>query len=193
MANGAGPSFALSPDGRRLVVVGRVGEESGLWVRDLSQDGAFLLPGTEGAWQPAFDPSGDWIAYFADGGLWKVASSGGSPQRVADTDPATRGVAWIGSDRLVFAPSTTAPLRVVDAAGGEARDLTDLAARSSEVEDRSHRWPSITPDGRFVVYTAQLPGQDFEATAIDALELATGRTTRLRDAAGVRAAGAAGR
>ena len=179
-----GRSFALSPSGDRLVVVADIGEESGLWIRDIALDAAVLLPGTRGASQPVFSPSGDWIAYFTDNGLWKIASSGGSPQQLAEANSSHRGVAWIDEQRLVFAPDTTSALHTVSAAGGQSTPLTSLHGESGSDRSRSHRWPAASPDGRLVVYTAQRAGQGFDTTSIEAVDIETGRSTTLLSGVG---------
>src|SRR5439155_5622118 len=52
-----GRSVAVSPDGRRIVVVGtRAGGASQLWVRSLDGGGAAPIAGTEGAVGPFFSP-----------------------------------------------------------------------------------------------------------------------------------------
>jgi len=153
-------------------------------VRDLTGDAATLLPGTAGAYLPAFSPDGRWIAYFADRALWKIAASGGSPQRLTDVEPSSRGLTWLGMDQIVFAPTSTSPLHVVSAAGGSSRAITSLDPGDGSRAYRSHRWPAAGPDGRSVVFTAQYPGETFGESSLAVVDVASGRTTTLLDDAG---------
>ena len=75
-----GSASILSPNGRVLVFVAqrRTGPAS-LFLRRLDQLDATPMPGTEGAHSPFFSPDGQWVAFFADARLKKVAVSGGAP------------------------------------------------------------------------------------------------------------------
>jgi hypothetical protein len=183
-STGEGREFALSPDGTRLVVSAMVGSERGLWLRDLASDAALLLPDTAGAESPAFSPDGRWIAYFTDTALWKVATAGGSPRRLADATSSHRGVAWLGNDQLVYSPGTTSVLHVVSAAGGTPETITSHESLDVDRPHRSHRWPASTPDGRGVVFTAQSGGDSFNESTIAVVDLDSGQTTTLLERAG---------
>ena len=180
----ASRDFALSPDGTRLVVSATVGGESGLWLRSLAGDTASLLPGTNDARSPVFSPDGQWIAYMTDSALWKIAAAGGSPQRLAEVTSSHRGLTWLGDDRLVYSPGTTALLHMVSATGGTSETITSPEAFDEGRLHRSHRWPASTPDGRAVVFTAQSGGDSFNDSSIAVVELESGRTTTLLEGAG---------
>ncbi|MBO6512988.1 MAG: protein kinase [Phycisphaerales bacterium] len=180
---GVGPVFALSADGSLLVVGAKINNESGLWIRDLSNDSATLLKGTDSGYAPSFSPDGKWIAYFTDSALWKVSTTGGSPLRLADSEQSNRGLAWLDNERIVYTPDTTAPLHIINASGSGASTITALDPGNGERPHRSHRWPAPTPDGKFVVFTAQHSGQSYNTASIAVVELATRRmTTLLQDA-----------
>src|SRR5688572_725451 len=71
----------LSQDGKTLAFAGRPMTEivgSLLYVRSLERLDVEPLPGTSGAQLPFFSPDGRWIAFFAEGMLKKVSSSGGA-------------------------------------------------------------------------------------------------------------------
>ena len=71
-----GTNVVLSPAGDRLVFVA-AGEGPAIYTRRLDGLAATPVPGTEGGHNPFFSPDGEWIAFFADGKLKKVALSGG--------------------------------------------------------------------------------------------------------------------
>ncbi|MBI1722793.1 MAG: protein kinase [Gemmatimonadetes bacterium] len=147
-----GTSVVLSPDGTRLVYVGR--SERGrrqLYLRALDQLEPQPLVGTDGAESPFFSPDGEWIAFFAEGKLKKVALAGGPPLSIADATNG-RGGTWGPEGRVVFAPGSLGPLMSVSAAGGPVDTVTVLRSDSGET---SHRFPDFLPGGKAVVFTVQ--------------------------------------
>jgi eukaryotic-like serine/threonine-protein kinase len=151
-ADHSNTSLALSPDGRRLVYTGR--GPSGrrmLLLRELGQLEPRPLSGTEGAEGPFFSPDGQWVAFFADTKLKKVAIGGGPPLTIADAG-SPRGGTWGADDRIVFSATTATPLLTVAASGGRVDTLTALLGDSGET---SHRYPDFLPGGRAVVFTVQ--------------------------------------
>jgi len=71
--------FKLSPDGRSLAFT--TGDR--LWIRPLNSLEARPLAGTEGASQLFWSPDSQFLAFFAQGKLKKVATSGGPPDRAS--------------------------------------------------------------------------------------------------------------
>ena len=80
----------LSPDGTKLAFVGMAEDANSLWVRSLDSLEAQRLPGTEGATFPFWSPDNRYLAFFADGKLNKIDTTGGPPQTLCDA-PAGRG------------------------------------------------------------------------------------------------------
>ncbi len=62
-------SFAISPDGRRLVFSASNEGKSQLWVRPLDSLAAQPLPGTDGASYPFWSPDSASVGFFADSQL----------------------------------------------------------------------------------------------------------------------------
>ncbi|MFI5214650.1 MAG: hypothetical protein ACHQU8_08945, partial [Gemmatimonadales bacterium] len=150
-----GTSVVLAPDGSRLVYVGAEAHSGRqLYVREFGQLVPRALPGTAGAESPFFSPDGEWVAFFADGKLKKVALAGGPPLSIADASSG-RGGTWSEDGRIVFCPTTTSPLVMVSAAGGPLDTLTRVHGDSGE---GSHRWPEFLPGGRALVFTTQYQG-----------------------------------
>jgi Tol biopolymer transport system component len=177
-----GVSLALSPDGRSLVF-DAWSEETGanaLWLRDLGNDAARRMPGTEGAMQPFWSPTGTEIAFFAEGKLKKTDLQGSPPQVICDA-PSPRGGAWGPDGTIVFTSSFRTGLEKVSASGGTPTPITTLDAARGE---KSHRWPVFLPDGKHVLFVAQTgeaTSKD-DASTIEALMLADGARTRLLNA-----------
>ena len=145
----------LSPDGTKLAFVGMAEDTSSLWVRPLDSLEAQRLPATEGATFPFWSPDSRYLAFFADGRLKKIDTTGGPPQTLCDA-PTGRGGAWAeddqGSGVIVFAPTRNSPLHRVSSAGGEPTPVTDLPETGLVY---SHRLPRFLPGGRRFLYLKQ--------------------------------------
>jgi len=174
-----GVGFALSPDGRRLVLQA-VDDESGvpaLWLRELSSRTPTRLSGTEGGDLPFWSPDGAELGFFAEGKLKRVDLQGSPPQVVCEA-PSPRGGAWGPDGRIVFSGSFRLGLEIVDAAGGTPAVLTALDESRGE---KSHRWPVFLPDGEHILFVAQTAeaGARDDASTIEALSVQTGVRTVL--------------
>jgi DNA-binding winged helix-turn-helix (wHTH) protein/dipeptidyl aminopeptidase/acylaminoacyl peptidase len=137
----AHPIVTLSPDGQRLVYVGRTSDKASLFLREMNRFDATPLAGTEGAHGPFFSPDGEWVAFFADGHLKKVRVTGNeraAPQVLCATETGVGG-AWVSADEIVFAPNWRGPLMRVPASGGRALPVT-LPSRAL------YRWPDRLDD-----------------------------------------------
>jgi len=109
-----GSAAILSRDGQTLAFIAEQGARetpqipaSQLYVRRLDQLQPVALAGTNGARDPIFSPDGQWIAFFADGKLKKIATLGGAAITLADA-PAGRGAVWTDDGTIIF---TRRPLR----------------------------------------------------------------------------------
>src|SRR5262249_48534662 len=77
--------FSVSPDGSRVVFVGRrAGGKQLLWARPLGAIAAQPLAGTDDATFPFWSPDSRFIGFFAQSKLKKVDASGGPPQTICD-------------------------------------------------------------------------------------------------------------
>ena len=143
-------SFAVSPDGLRLVFVATdVSGKSLLWVRPFESIAAQPLSGTEEATLPFWSPDSRFIGFFAGGKLKKVEVSGGTVQTLCGAT-VPRGGTWNADGVILFAPTPNDPIYRVAAAGGDSISLTKLDPSRQE---SSHRWPYFLPDGRHFLYS----------------------------------------
>jgi Tol biopolymer transport system component len=143
----------LSPDGRRVVFVAKPldGDEPMLWVRDLGDDKARLLDGTEGADQPFWSPDSRFIGYFAKRKLRRISADGGPATVLDDTGDSPRGACWGDDDTILFGPDWSQPLYRVPATGGNGTAVTELSEDRLEL---SHRWPHMLPGSKHFLYYA---------------------------------------
>jgi eukaryotic-like serine/threonine-protein kinase len=142
-------SFAVSPDGRRLVFSASNEGKSQLWVRPLDSVAARPLAGTDGARYPFWSPDSASVGFFADSKLKRIDIVGGAPQALANA-VAGFGGAWNRDGTILFAPTGANPLSRVPAAGGEPVVVTRL-----DTGQASHRFPQFLPDGRHFTYFVQ--------------------------------------
>jgi serine/threonine-protein kinase len=159
--------LALSPDGSMLVFVARREGAQQLYLRRLTERDAVPLPGTEGAAMPFFSPDGQWIAFFAQGKIKRMAVGGAAMQIVASEVVDPRGGAWGSDGNIYYAPTNTSGLFKVPAAGGTPTALTTLDPEKDEI---SHRWPQVLPDHQWILYTIWTgPGMDERRVVVQSL------------------------
>jgi eukaryotic-like serine/threonine-protein kinase len=158
------PTLAISPDGTVVAYTATRGDRTQLFVRPLNGHEATPVPGSADAVAPFFSPDSQWIAFFAEGKLKKVAVTGGAPVTVCDAAIGFGGT-WGADDVIVFAPAPGSPLWRVAASGGTPVRFTQLDAARGEF---SHRWPEFLPDGRTVLFTAASEGSFDDAAIVAA-------------------------
>ena len=144
----SGP-VVLSRDGKNVafVAVDNNDDVTQLYVRPLSSQQAFAIPGTQGAEYPFWSADGKSIGFFSAGKLRRVAISGGPVLEICDT-PRPRGGTWAPDDTILFAPDITSGIYRVSASLGSAP--TEIVPRVGG--NTTNRWPSILPDGKHFVY-----------------------------------------
>ncbi len=174
---GFGDTFALSPDGRRVVfyAVDQKTRSGALWLRELDAGVATRLASTDGGQMAFWSPDGAQIGFFADGKLKRIDLRGGPAQTICDA-PTPRGGSWGPNGRIVFAATFRDGLSIVSLAGAaEApKALTTLDGARNE---KSHRFPVFLPGGESILFLAQTAeaGAREDRSRIEALELATGK------------------
>ncbi len=145
--NGAVHSFAISPDGRTLVIAAQVNGKRQLWLRPMDALQAQPMTFTEDATYPFWSPDSRQIGFFAKGKLKKIAASGGPAQSLCDAADA-RGGSWNRDNIIVFSPfspnSSGASIQRVAAAGGVPVEVTKA--------NGDQRHPVFLPDGRHFIY-----------------------------------------
>ena len=166
--------LAISPDGRRVVYVGRRADKAQLFQRALDSADVSAIPGTEGASSPFFSPDGQWVGFYSGGKIKKVALSGGVAT-ICDAQASLLGATWGRDDTIVFPKNWATGLVRVPASGGTPRPLTSVSATG---ENRGHLWPEFLPGGKAILFTIYTGGslEDYQVAAVS---LATGNQTVL--------------
>ncbi len=148
--------LAISPDGRFVVFSGRRGGATALWLRSLTSDDAWQLPGTEGGISPFWSPDSGSIGFFADRKLKRLDLNGlgtrsreplrlAAPVELAEVR-SQRGGTWGPDNTIVFAPFP-GELKRISANGGEATSLTYL-----EPGERHHVRPHFLAGTNRLLY-----------------------------------------
>jgi eukaryotic-like serine/threonine-protein kinase len=161
------PAITLSPDGWTVVLTGIAKGVSNLYVRGPEDFEPRLLAGTEAGNNPVFSPAGNAIAFFADNRLM-LMPLGGTPRHLAGVnDP--RGMSWIDDATLIYSPESIGGLFELGINGSTPKPLTTLDEKAGE---RTHRWPSVLPGGRWVLFTVGTLNSpdDYEDSRIDAVD-----------------------
>ncbi|MDX1396785.1 MAG: protein kinase [Gemmatimonadota bacterium] len=172
------PTFVISPDGTRLVYVAETGTSRRLYVRELGSFEVRALEGTEGGRGPFFSPSGDTVAFYADGALRRVSVDGGIPARIAAVDGFPVGSDWGEDGTILFGRESS--LWRVPASGGVPSEIpievdsTDLRGFGdiplpSRILDA--RWPRFLPgEPQLALVTF-----DYTPSVLGVIDLETGR------------------
>jgi len=163
-----GNRLALSPDGRLAVYAGlSTGGRRYLYLRRLDQLAVELIPGTEGALNPAFDPAGQRIAFVSGTPLaLKVVSLAGAPPVVlTDSLVDSGGVSW-GYDGYIYYDGRLEGdgLARIREAGGSPEPATTPA----DPTESWHAMPAALPSGRGVLFgVSRLRGATYDIAVLD--------------------------
>jgi eukaryotic-like serine/threonine-protein kinase len=142
-------SLAISPDGRRVAYVAMSKGIRKLYVRSLDELDFRPLGGTEGASDPFFKPDGEWLGFYSEGKLRKVAFSGGSVGDICDVRFTFLGGSWHREGWILFSTSD-----------GQIMRVTEGSAPQNVLPPERRKWlsnllclPRIQPDGESVLGT----------------------------------------
>jgi serine/threonine-protein kinase len=165
----SGAQLALSPDGTQIVVAeSDAPGNRRLAMRSLDQSGFVPISGTESARVPFFSPDGQWIAFFADGKLKKIAAQGGAPVTLCDAPFPIRGASWGDDGNIVAAFNQgSSGLVRVPSGGGTPTEVTRLTGEKVET---AHAWPQVLPGSQAVLFTAYGTGYDEAEIAVISLK-----------------------
>lgn len=166
-------SFAIAPDGRRIVFVATADGVSSLWIRRLDETIARRLTGTDHASLPFWAPDGSSMGFFAEGQIRSVHSQSGVVQTIG-TALIPGGAAWSRDGTVLHPIVPDSPLLRTSATDGSSEPATLLADGQA-----GHRGPVFLPDGRRFLFYA--PGRP-DVRGIHLGELGGSRIRRLIDA-----------
>ncbi|MEJ2504078.1 MAG: hypothetical protein P8177_12340, partial [Gemmatimonadota bacterium] len=149
-----------------LVYVGPASTGQQLWVKERGSERGRPLSGTASAQHPEVDPTGEWVAYTADGALRKMALTGGPSIVLADSvQDAAGSVAWLDDGTIAYTGLGWI-IRRVPEQGGASEELYQ-----AEDGDNIVLGLSPLPDGKLLFVLCQ--GLCQSASDLWVMDLAT--------------------
>jgi Tol biopolymer transport system component len=142
-------SFAISPDGSKLVFVASGSGFSRLWLRSMDTPPGQPLTGTDGASYPFWSPDSRSIGFFADGKLKRVDIDGGALQVLASTVRLPGG-SWNREGVILY--SATRTIWRVSSSGGDPVEITQAGDVLT-----GHLLPHFLPDGHHFLFYSMGP------------------------------------
>jgi hypothetical protein len=139
-------SFALSPDGLRVVATGVADGRSQLVMRALNSAATTALPGTLDAMYPFWSPDGRSLGFFAEGELRRLDLDAGLIRPIVKASVGVGG-SWSGDGTILFAPNPASPILRTSAEGAAPVVVTTIGAGHA-----GHAFPQFLPDGRHFLY-----------------------------------------
>ena len=145
----AGP-VVLSRDGKQIAFV--AADDKGIdriYVRDLDNRVARLVPDTEGATYPFWSADGESLGFSSGGKIRRVGVGGGPVLDICNA-VRPRGGTWGRDGTILFTPDATSGIfRVSASPGSTPTQVTVLDAAHT-----TNRWPLLLPDGKHFIYFA---------------------------------------
>jgi Tol biopolymer transport system component len=167
---------SISPDGTRVVIEAFSEGRRRLFLRPIDSEKTVVLEGSEDATAHFWSPDGRFIAFFADGKLKKIPSTGGPPEEICGAVFETVGT-WNRDGTILF--TGLFPLgfhRVSDKGGKPERILTP----ESSGRDAPAIWPHFLPDGRRFLFLqlqdatkGNAGGRELRVGSLDSKEVRT--------------------
>jgi len=144
-------SLAISPDGRRFAYVAINNGVRRLYVRQMDESHFRSLKGTDGAENPFFKPDGEWLGFYADGKLKKVAFSGGSASDVRAIPGNSCGASWNRDGSILFCDDYGCLWKI--SAEGQETKVFDPKLSGDAIS-----YPRLQADGKTVLATGRYSG-----------------------------------
>jgi Tol biopolymer transport system component len=135
-------SFAISPDGNKIVFEATSDGTSRLWLRKLDAVSVRPIAGTEGARRPFWSADSRLLGYSANGQVNAIDVETGTLQRLGHAG------AWNHDGTVLFSLGGGNPIYGASAIGGEPTEVTQVLPGSDQVA------PQFLPDGRHFLFTA---------------------------------------
>ncbi|MDW3651173.1 MAG: adenylate/guanylate cyclase domain-containing protein [Bacteroidia bacterium] len=162
-------AFDISADGKIIVYVAQTPDGTQLGLRPLNSYETQLIPGTEGAYFPFFSTDGDWVGFYANEKLYKVALSGTQPVAITDVTDPYSGI-WLENDEIVFVDYEGQQLVRISAHEEQAQKLIIPAKLNTSPFSANKLWLASLPDPNHILLSNG-------ANEIYAINLTSGKST----------------
>ena len=137
LALGSFSSFAISPDGSKIVYTVNQTNARTLYLRDINSYEAKPIPGTEGALSPCFSPDGKWLAFWSDEIMKKTLISGGPITVIFNINMPTHPLPYLfwGTDNeIYFSLGIAGGIYRVAADGGQPEQIANTGSNKGTGE-----------------------------------------------------------
>jgi Tol biopolymer transport system component len=139
-------SFAVSPDGTKVVFVANKDGRRALWLRPMNGSAPSQpLAGTDNPQFPFWSPDSRAIGFGASGRLKRIDLEGGAVRPIAQA-PLFLGGTWAADGTILFVPNTNSRIFRVSDNGGTPAPVTVFEPQTH------HHFPHVLPDGRHFLY-----------------------------------------
>ncbi len=171
------PALDLSDDGSLLAFVGDQDGTRRLYLANVDGRQVRVLEGTEGAAAPFFHPTGNWIGFHTDDGLYRISTTSGVPAPImgAFSYAVGRGSTWLEDDMIANVSSRSGGVqRLTDTGDGGFPDAIDWITRALNL----YAFPDRVPgSGGFVLN--DLSGSELDEAEVLWMSADTGNTRAL--------------
>jgi eukaryotic-like serine/threonine-protein kinase len=160
-------SPTLSADGSRVAVALRSGSQSDIWIKSVGGGMPTKLTGQQrlNNAEPAWSPDGRWVSFLASAGasanvgdVWRLRTDGsGGAERVLQSRRPLSEHIWTPSGNALVVRTTTATAGAGDIL--TFRPGIDSAAVPLIASQRAEYSPVVSPDGKWIAYTANETGR----------------------------------
>jgi Tol biopolymer transport system component len=145
---------ALSPDGRTLIFERILGGFNQLVAFDIpSKRERPLTTSQSNKYDAAWSPDGRWIAFSNDSGgtvnVWRIAPTGGREEQLTTGVDRIRHLFYSPDSRWLYVQPNHRNIYRMPADGGPRQAVTRFPDNASLFIEE----PTITPDGRYLVYS----------------------------------------
>ena len=113
---------SVSPDGRHITYVESAGGQ--LWIRDIDQERARLVPGATSVSRAFWSPDNRFIAYAEGLELKRISSQGGTATTICKLAGSFHGGTWSRDGQTIVYADTTG-MHIVPAAGGSPTRIVE--------------------------------------------------------------------
>ena len=150
---------AASPDGRTLLYQRQVAEFTQLMLLDLASGREQQLTRSPSQkYDAIWSPDGRWVAFATKSGgginIWRISAAGGTEERLTDGVDRIRHSFYSPDSRWLYVQPNHRNIYRMPADGGPRQPVTRFPETSSLFIEE----PTITPDGRHLVYARDRGG-----------------------------------
>ena len=172
----SGRAIGISGDGRHVAYLSRASGSRVVNHRSLDTGENRRVTTTITVSHLFFSPDAQWLGFVGAGNVYRASLGGGAPEAIAPTSN-IEGAVW-GADGTMIMGRGFGPLVLVPPGEYQPRSITTLDASRGEV---AHRWPSLLPGGRKVLFAAATSYTNWNTADIAVQDLDSGeRKTLMR-------------